>query len=113
MIYALLMTLVGWGLFALAQNEGGLAVREHISKQAFYAAEAGVENARAYLSEPGRDDWSGVPSRLYTDKELPSLPEATYTVVVSAQSANSVKITSTGTYRGKTREVEADLERGS
>jgi len=113
MVYVVLATLIGWGMFALAVGENQTFGREQIAAQAFYAAEAGLKNAQAYLHEPNRGDWSDVPVALYTDKPLASLPGATYTVALSERQADSVHVVSTGTYRGKSRRVAADLTRGN
>jgi len=112
MVYTVLAALVGWGLFSTALSVEQNFARSRASVQAFYAAEAGVENARAYLSEPGRDDWSSAPSALYTDKVLSTLKDAKYTVTLSVQQRDSVNILAVGTYKGTTRRVRAELTRG-
>jgi len=112
MVYTVLAALIGWGLFSMALSVEQNFARTRATAQAFYAAEAGVENARAYLAEPGRDDWTSAPSTLYTDKVLSTLKEAKYTVTLSAQQRDSVSILAVGTYNGTTRRVRADLTRG-
>jgi Tfp pilus assembly protein PilX len=113
MVFAMLSMLVGWGLYTLALAEGRSLLRENATRQAFYVAEAGVENARAYLSEPGRDDWSSAPAALYTDKTMTLLADASYTVRLSNQQRDRVRIVSVGTYKDQGRQVEAELQRGN
>ena len=112
MVYVVLAALVGWGLLALANGENATYAREFGAKQAFYVAEAGIENARAYLSQPGRDDWASAPKKLYTDKALTTLAGASYTVTLSERKTDSVKATSTGSFNGYTDKIEAELTRG-
>lgn len=103
----MLISLLGWGLFALADYEGQLYAAGYASRQALYIAEAGAQRAQARLALT--DDWTTLPSTLYQNK---SFAGGTYTVVLSDVSQNQATITSTGSFKNKSRQVTVEVSSG-
>jgi len=90
LIFALVLMITGLVFVSLPVQENSLVRKEIAKRQAFYLAEAGVEDARAQLGQ-NWDDCTTIDTTLTT-----SLGEGTYHAEISESSENR-EVTSTGT----------------
>ncbi len=100
MIALVVVTILGFGYLSIAYHEANLARKELDYSQAFFLAEAGLH--RTYYRLINTDDWSTLPSTLYSDEPL---GEGTYSVVLTDKSTNAVTVNATGRVGGMSRTV--------
>jgi len=105
-IVLIVMTVVGLAYLSVALFEVDLAVKEENNAKAFALAEAGRHRALYKLITT--DDWSTLPSQLYSGV---ALGDGTYDVVLTDRSASSVTIESTGTVGSMARMVVQDCQK--
>jgi len=106
MILLIVITALGFGYLTLGLHETKLTYRESDSAQAFFLAQAGVQ--RTYYTLSITDDWSTLPSQLYSDE---ALDDGTYSVALSSKTPNSVEIEAVGVVRKNERIVHVSVER--
>lgn len=106
MIALVVVTVLAFSYMALAYHEANLTQRELDYSKAFFLAEAGLH--RTYYQLVNTDDWSTLPSVLYSNE---SLGDGTYTVELTGLSTDDATVNATGLVRGKDRTLSASTSK--
>ncbi len=108
------LIILGAAFFSRSITETRVADRNTASLQAFYLAEAGIDQARRYLDDLSwltdygtQDPDTGFYTRILENQPLGN---GVYNIRVS-EDADSITVNSTGIVEGSTRELEAIFER--